>query len=97
VLDQLLGAAVQESNMWVDSLHHLAVEFEHQAQHAMRRRVLRPEIDGEVTQLRFSHGSTEMRIANGEYRVVMETPFAISYSPYQEPLRFSVFSSPGSG
>ncbi len=48
VLDQLFGAAVQEADMRIDALDDFAVEFEHQAQHAMRRRMLRPEIDGEV-------------------------------------------------
>ena len=50
VLDQLLGAAMQEPDMRIDALDHLAVELEHQAQHAVRRRMLRPEIDGEVAQ-----------------------------------------------
>ena len=48
VLDQLLGAAMQQADMRVDALDDLAVELEHQAQHAVRRRMLRPEIDGEV-------------------------------------------------
>ncbi len=34
--------------MRIDALDDLAVEFQHQAQHAMRRRVLRPEVDVEV-------------------------------------------------
>ena len=33
--------------MRVDTLDHLAIEFQHKPQHAVRRRVLRPEIDGE--------------------------------------------------
>ena len=48
VLDQLFGAAVQKPDMRIDALDDLAVEFEHQAQHAVRRRMLRPEIDREV-------------------------------------------------
>ena len=48
VLDQLLGAAVEQPDMRVDALDDLAVELEHKAQHAMRRRMLRPEIDGEL-------------------------------------------------
>ena len=48
VFDQLLGAAMQEADMRIDALDDLAVEFEHQAQHAVRGRMLRPEIDGEV-------------------------------------------------
>ena len=55
VLDQLLGAAMQQADMRIDALDHLAVELEHQAQHAVRRRMLRPEIDGEVAQRGFGH------------------------------------------
>ena len=36
--------------MRIDALDHFAVEIQHQAQHAVRRRVLRPEIDGETAQ-----------------------------------------------
>ena len=51
VLDQLLGAAMQQADMRIDALDHLAVELQHQAQHAMRRRMLRPEIDGEIAEV----------------------------------------------
>ena len=47
-LHQLLGAAMQEADMRVDALDHFAVELEHQAQHAVRRRMLRPKVDREV-------------------------------------------------
>ena len=40
--------------MRIDALDHLAVELQHQAQHAMRRRMLRPEIDGEVAERGFA-------------------------------------------
>ena len=56
VLDQLFGAAVQQSDMRVDALHHFPVKLKHEAQHAMGGRVLRPEIDGEVASPGFSHG-----------------------------------------
>ena len=55
VLDQLLGAAMQQTDMRIDPLDHLAVELQHQAQHAVSRRMLRTEIDGEIAQLRFGH------------------------------------------
>ena len=55
VLDQLLGAAMQQADMRIDALDDLAVELQHQAQHAMRRRMLRPEIDGEVADVGFGH------------------------------------------
>ena len=55
MLDQLLGAAMEKPDMRIDALHNLAIELEHQAQHAVRRRVLRSEIDGEVAQLSLVH------------------------------------------
>jgi len=48
VLDQLLGAAVEQPDMRVDALDHFAVELEHEAEHAVGGRMLRPEIDGEL-------------------------------------------------
>ena len=47
-LHQLLGAAMQQADMRIDALDDLAVEFEHEAQHAVRRRMLRAEIDREI-------------------------------------------------
>jgi hypothetical protein len=60
VLDQLLGAAVQQPDMRIDPLDDLAVQFEHKAQDAMRRRMLRTEIDVEVADVmrRFIHGGS---------------------------------------
>jgi hypothetical protein len=52
---QLLGAAMQEADMRIDAFDHLAVEFEHESQHAVRRWVLRPEVDQEVAEVRFGH------------------------------------------
>ena len=51
VLDQLLGAAVQEADVRIDALDDLAVELHHEAQNPMRRRVLRPEVHGEVAEI----------------------------------------------
>ena len=45
VLDQLFGAAVEQSDMRIDAFDDLAVELHHHPQHAVRRRVLRPEVD----------------------------------------------------
>ncbi len=45
ILDQLFGAAVQQPDMRIDALDDFAVELHHEAQHAMRSRVLRAEID----------------------------------------------------
>ena len=38
------------------ALDDLAIELEDEAQYAMGRRVLRPEIDGEVAQRSLAHG-----------------------------------------
>ncbi len=56
VLDQLLGAAVQQADVRIDALHDLAVQLQHEAQHAVRRRVLRPEIEMELAEFGFWHG-----------------------------------------
>ena len=55
VLDQLLGAAMEQADMRIDALDDLAVELQHQAQHAVRRRVLRPEIDVEGADVGLGH------------------------------------------
>jgi hypothetical protein len=47
---------MEKTDMRIDALHNLAIEFEHKAQYAMRRRVLRSEIDGEVAQRSLVHG-----------------------------------------
>ena len=47
--------------MRIDALDHLAVELEHQAQHAVRGRMLRAEIDGEIAELGFGHHCSAMR------------------------------------
>jgi hypothetical protein len=63
VLDQLLGAAMQQADMRIDALDDLAVQFEHEAQHAVRRRMLRTEIDVEVADVDFAHAATPGRAA----------------------------------
>src|SRR6478752_6004334 len=54
VLDQLLGAAVEQPDMRIDAFDDLAVELEHEPQHAVRGGVLRPEIDGEFAVVAFA-------------------------------------------
>ena len=39
---------MQQADVRIDALDHLAVELQHQPQHAVRGRMLRPEVDGEV-------------------------------------------------
>jgi hypothetical protein len=47
---------MQKPNMGIDTLYDLAVELEHQTQHAVRGRVLGPEIDRKVAEVLFGHG-----------------------------------------
>src|SRR5690606_17955121 len=61
VLDQLFRTAVEEPDMRVDALDHLAVKFEHEAQNAMRGRMLRTEIDVEVADCNLSHATPSFR------------------------------------
>ena len=51
LLDQLFGAAMKQADMRIDARDDFAVELQHQTQHAMRGRMLRPEIDGEVAEV----------------------------------------------
>src|SRR6185437_9943820 len=62
-LDQLLGAAMQQADMRIDALDHLTVELEHEAQHAVRGRMLRPEIDREIADGGFCHHATSAAAA----------------------------------
>src|SRR5260370_33498994 len=87
VLDQLLSTAMQEPDVRIHAFHYLAVELEHQTQYAVRRGVLRSEIDGKVAQLGFSR-SSDRCIAQ------RQSLFASRYSP---ALPSPAFSSPGSG
>ena len=55
ILDELLRAPVQQADMGIGALDHFAVHFQHQAQHAGGRRMLRPEVHREVIDQDFSH------------------------------------------
>jgi hypothetical protein len=44
-LGQLLGGAMQQADMRIGANDDFAVEFQHQAQHAVRRRMLRTEVE----------------------------------------------------
>ena len=82
-LDELLGAAMQQADMRIGALDHLAVHLEQKAQHTMGRRVLRPEIDGVVAHLDFRH------------RAPFQSPRR-SLVPRPRRGQFVAFSSPGS-
>jgi hypothetical protein len=60
-LGELLGGAMQEADVRVGALDHLAVELEHEAQHAVGRRVLRPEIHRVVADLGHSTSGLAVR------------------------------------
>ncbi len=53
-LHQLFGAAVQQADMRITTLNDFAVQLQHQTQNAVCRRVLRAEVDVEVTDLLFA-------------------------------------------
>ncbi len=65
MLDQFFGAAMQKPDMRIDAFHHLAVEFEHETQYAVRRRMLRAEIDGEISLGFRAHGFAMFRLPIG--------------------------------
>jgi hypothetical protein len=44
---------MQQSDMGVDAFDNFAVQLKHEAQHAVRRRMLRAEIDVEVANVMF--------------------------------------------
>ncbi len=53
LLGQLLGGAVQQADVRIGALDDFAVQLQHQAQHAVRGRVLRAEVQGVI--FNFSH------------------------------------------
>ena len=55
MLDQLLGAAMQQTNMRVDAPDDFAVKFQHESQDPVRRGMLRPKIDHEIAGRGFGH------------------------------------------
>jgi hypothetical protein len=48
VLDQLFGAAMEQSNMRIDAFDNFAIELQDKAQNTVRRRVLGSKIYREV-------------------------------------------------
>ena len=104
VLHQLLGAAVQQADMRVGALDHLAVHLEDQPQHAVRRRVLRAEVDGVVVDLDHLGGAglllaRRRRRGAGRVDAIVDLAHHPSSAGLPAPaaLRSScAFSSPGS-
>ena len=79
-LDQLLGAAMQQADMRVDALDDFAVQLQHKAQNAMRRRMLRAEIDGEVADVRCSPMSFSPRLL----RLLVAREHVVGALPWRE-------------
>jgi len=48
VFDEFFGAAVQQPDMRIDAFDDLAIQLQNEPQYAVRRRMLRTEIDGVV-------------------------------------------------
>ncbi len=55
VFDQLFGAAVQEADVRIGPLDHLAVQLQDQPEHAVRRGMLRPEVHAVALEPDFGH------------------------------------------
>ena len=54
VLREFFGRAMQQADMGIGALDHLSVHLQHEAQHAVGRRMLRPEIQREISDLSHS-------------------------------------------
>ncbi|MDT4864965.1 hypothetical protein D3C80_275060 [compost metagenome] len=52
---QLLGAAMQQTDMRIDAFYDLAVKFKNKTQNAVRSRMLRAEVNIKVADLSLSH------------------------------------------
>src|SRR3546814_4975098 len=77
VLDELLGAAMQQADVRVGALDHLAVHLQHQAQHAMRGRMLRPEVERQRLDLDFGH-----QARSEEHTSELQSLMRISYAVF---------------
>ena len=86
MFDQLLSAAMQKTNVRIDARNDLAVELEHKAQNAVGRRVLGPEIDGEIADSSFGH--IGLTLAGGVQRPA--TPAGSETVATAEPLKTGV-------
>ena len=60
VFDQLFGAAVEQADMRIEPLDDFAVQLHDKAEHAVRRRVLRAEIDRVIVDLLIACGRRDI-------------------------------------
>jgi hypothetical protein len=92
ILDQLLGAAMQQPDMRIDPLDDFAVQLHHEAQHAVRGRMLRAEIDRVIVDAGF--GIDRVGRADGDgARAHFFTSSALA--GVGAPGACAAFSSPG--
>ena len=64
VLDQLLGAPMKQADVRVGAFDHLAVHLKHQAEHAVRRGMLRTEVERQgLDLLGFCHQAPSSPVA----------------------------------
>ena len=74
VLAELLEGRVQVPDVRDDALHRLAIEFADQAQHSMRGRMLRPDVDEHVLGIHVRLGDVE-RGDRAERRISVHAHF----------------------
>ena len=82
-LHQLLGAAVKQADVRVDPLDHFAVQLQHQAQHAVRGRVLGAEVDVELADRGFRDGRDVGRVVGHDQLPVFSSPGSAYLAPSQ--------------
>ena len=63
LLDQLLGAAMKQADMRIDAVDHFTVQLQHEAQNAVRGRMLRTEVDVEIADGGLGHGAPQFVLA----------------------------------
>ena len=101
---------MQQPDMRVRALHHLAIEFQHETQDPVRRRMLRPEIDrvvrddvvaggGRLVELQTAHWSSSLSSIAGGSASVCSAAFLSVFSPAPVCFGLSVVlgSSTGGG
>jgi hypothetical protein len=94
-LHQLLGAAMEQADVRVDPFDDLAVQLQHQAQHAVGGRVLGPEVDVELADRGLGQGVFR-RICGLLGRSHGQGGFVIVGHHFFSPVGAgSAFSSPG--
>jgi hypothetical protein len=64
MFDQFLSAAMKQSNMRINAFDNLAIEFQDEAQNAMRRGVLRSKIYREIAAWSIGHSDLDCCKAN---------------------------------